>query len=360
MKSVLIRCDGWPQIGFGHVVRCLALADELHESQRCDVAFAMIEETAGSRMVQAKGYRVLAVSQADLTRDYAGWLKRAMEEVKAKVLVLDIRDNLPIQALQNLKDSGAVIATIDDPSDRRLFCDLAFYPPVPQVRSIDWSGFSGRLYVGWQWVILRRGFSDSVRETKAGKSPFPAEGGSDGPRVLVTMGGSDPAGLTLKAVIALDMLDGNFQTSVLLGPGFLHGKDLSCIISNSRRKFHLLSGVKDIPELMSQADFAVGSFGVTAYELAAIGVPGIFMCLTDDHVKSAMAFVEAGMGECVGRHDLVSPEVLSLAVGRLIGDLSKLEAMSEACRKNVDGLGARRVAEEILRCMGDKYVSCLV
>jgi spore coat polysaccharide biosynthesis protein SpsF len=99
---------------------------------------------------------------------------------------------------------------------------------------------------------------------------------------------------------------------------------------------------------------------VTAYELAAIGVPGIFMCLTDDHVKSAMAFAEAGMGECVGRHDLVSPEVLSLAVGRLIGDLSKLEAMSEACRKNVDGLGARRVAEEILRCMGDKYVSCLV
>lgn len=352
MKSVLIRCDGWPQIGFGHVVRCLALADELHEVQRCDVTFAMIGETAGSRMVRAKGYRILAASQDDLSRDYAGWLKRAMEEVKARALVLDIRDNLPIQALKDLKEKGAVIVTIDDPSDRRLFCDLAFYPQVPQIWSMNWSGFFGRLYVGWQWVIMRRGFSYSVPEKIAGKSPSTACNGSDGPMILVTMGGSDPAGLTIKAVVALGMLDGNFQTSVLLGPGFLHEKELSDLTSKSRRKFHLLSNVKDIPELMSQADFAVGSFGVTAYELAARGVPGIFMCLTDDHVKSAMAFVEAGMGVCVGRHDLVSPEMLSQAVGRLIGDDSRLEAMSEACRKNVDGRGAGRVAMEISRSFG--------
>lgn len=74
------------------------------------------------------------------------------------------------------------------------------------------------------------------------------------------------------------MLDGDFESLVLLGPGFLLPRRIEWHSSKARHKFHLLSGVKNIPDLMSQADIALGSFGVTAYELAAMGVPGIFTC----------------------------------------------------------------------------------
>ena len=40
----------------------------------------------------------------------------------------------------------------------------------------------------------------------------------------------------------------------------------------------------------ASADLAVASFGVTAYELAAVGVPAVYLCLTDDHAESAEAF----------------------------------------------------------------------
>ena len=39
------------------------------------------------------------------------------------------------------------------------------------------------------------------------------------PTILVTMGATDPACLTLKVLRALDTLD-QFKTNVLLGPGF--------------------------------------------------------------------------------------------------------------------------------------------
>lgn len=334
--SILFRCDGSPKIGFGHVVRCLALADELRDVHGCDVSFAMVEATAGCSMAEAKGYRVLAADGDTLSANYAGWLKASVDEAKARGLILDIRDDLPLCAIRSLQEKGCIIATIDDPSERRLFADLAFYPPSPQIRRMNWAGFSGDLHVGWEWVILRREFSHPLKREV-----------HEPPVVLVTMGGSDPFGLTLKAVQALDLLDDDFKSLVLLGPGFLHQKALNDRVSKAHRKFHLLSGVKDIPDLMAQADLALGSFGVTAYELAAMGVPGIYMCLTEDHVQSASAFVEAGMGGCVGLHNQVSEETLSSAFGRLIKNRARWSEMSAACAKNVDGRGARRVADII-------------
>ncbi|MFZ2471524.1 MAG: glycosyltransferase [Methanothrix sp.] len=319
------------------MVRCLALADELRDVHGCKVAFAMVKATAGCSMAKSRGYQVLTADREALSRDYAGWLSTSVGEVKAEALILDIRDDLPINAVSALNEKGIVIATIDDPSERRLLADLAFYPPVPQVLRMDWTGFSGKLYSGWKWVILRREFSHPIRRER-----------HENPVILVTMGGSDPYGLTLKAVKALDMLDGDFESLVLLGPGFLRQDELNGIVSKARHKFHLLSGVKNIPDLMSQADIALGSFGVTAYELAAMGVPGIFMCLTQDHVESASFFVESGMGECVGLHDHVSAEMLSSAIRRLMKNRSRWEEMSTACTKHVDGRGARRVADKII------------
>ncbi|MBW1613303.1 MAG: hypothetical protein JRJ57_04875, partial [Deltaproteobacteria bacterium] len=78
---------------------------------------------------------------------------------KANVLILDVRDGLSKSVLRNIKQKFDIkIVTIDDPEDKRLEADLAFYPPVPQVKRIDWTGFTGELYVGWEWVILRREF----------------------------------------------------------------------------------------------------------------------------------------------------------------------------------------------------------
>jgi spore coat polysaccharide biosynthesis predicted glycosyltransferase SpsG len=334
--SILFRCDGSPEIGFGHVVRCLALADELRDFYNCKVAFAMIEGTAGCSMAEAKDYQVLAADRDTLAKDYAGWLNASMDEVRAEAMVMDIRDELPIHSLWALKEKGTLIATIDDPSERRLLADLAFYPPSPQIRRMNWAGFCGDLHMGWDWVILRREFSHPLKREA-----------HEHPVVLVTMGGSDPFGLTLKAITALDLLDDDFQSLVLLGPGFLHQQALNDQVSKAHREFHLLSGVKDIPNLMAQADLALGSFGVTAYELAAMGVPGIYMCLTEDHAESASVFVEAGMGECVGLHDRVSAEILSLDFSRLIRNRARWGEMSRACTKNVDGRGARRVADII-------------
>lgn len=341
-SSVLFRCDGDAQLGLGHIYRCLALADEFREAHSCRIAFAMRRGPLGFEMLREKGYPALTPHDDEQSFDYTRWLAEAISNIGAQVLVLDVRDNLPRATVEALRDQGVLIATLDDPSERRLAADLAFYPPVPQVQKLDWTGFTGQLHVGWEWVVLRREFAHALSKDQGLRAK------NQKPRILVTMGGSDPAGLTLKAVEALDLLDEDFKTVVVLGPGFSHHEALRDLLTRRHHHFDVRQNVTDMPSLMAQADLVVASFGVTAYELAAMGLPAIYLCLTKDHAESASAFVEAGIAVSLGVRSNVTLDTLVQSVLSLLENDELRIQMSGQASALVDGRGATRIADRIV------------
>jgi spore coat polysaccharide biosynthesis protein SpsF len=335
--NVLIRCDGSPEIGLGHITRCLALADELRDVHNCHIAFAMRTGPLGIGMVKEKGYQVITFRETDQTFNYGKWLNEGVGEVNARALVLDVRDGLSRTVVDELRDKGVLIVTIDDPEDKRLSADLAFYPPVPQVKRIDWTGFTGKLYIGWEWVVLRKEFSHAPRPRL--HAPCPKI-----PRILVTMGGSDPQGMTIKAVKTLEMLDEDFEVVVVLGAGFQHKEELGKLLSNCNHQYDVRENVQSMAELMAQSDLAVASFGVTAYELAAMGVPAIYLCLTEDHAESASAFVKEGMTISLGVFTCVNTEMIARRISNVINNKSLLSKLADKARKYIDGQGVTRIS----------------
>ena len=315
-KKVLIRCDGAPKIGFGHVVRCLALADELRDKHSCLVEFAMLQGPKGIGQVQAQGYMVY--TPGDKTEDvYEGaWLQELVTKNKCQVLILDVRTELANTALLPIRASGILIVTIDDPSDRRLFADLAIYPPVPQVERLDWKGFTGKRYIGWDWVLLRPQFANAATRARArGALSIACSHSVDCQMTLiVTMGGSDPAMMTLISLKAIDRIERNLRVLVVLGTGFSHNESLFEWLESSSKDYEIYRDVSDMSGLMYKANLAVCSFGVTAYELAAMCVPAIYLCLTEDHVHSAEAFASAGLGLSLGLGRHVDSELLIDAI----------------------------------------------
>jgi len=320
-------------MGLGHVVRCLALADELHENHGVAVSFAMRASPLASEMVKRRSYPILQPSDGAVF-DQEAWLGDCILKSGAQILVVDVRDDLSKVALNALAGKGTMISMLDDLSDRRWAADLAFYPPVPQVRRVDWSGFRGRLCVGWEWIVLRSQFAES----------FPSR--YDSKRsLLIAMGGSDPAGLTLKAVRALGRLDEDFESVIIVGAGFCHRQALGDVLGQTRRRFAVREDVSEMSAAMAQADLAVCSFGMTSYELAAMGVPTVCVCLTEDHAESASALVTAGMAISVGVDDRDTETRLAAAVEGLLVDKNARAQMSARARELVDGRGASRIAE---------------
>jgi len=313
------------------------LADELRGVHGCQVVFAMRKGPLGFDMVRQGGHPIVTPKGPGRSFDYLRWMTETLDVNDAKALVLDVRDELRREDVGRLKAPGRIVAVLDDLSERRLAADLAFYPPIPQVRRAGWEGFGGKVLAGWDMVLLRPEFSRCRRDRREGT-----------PSVLVTMGGSDPAGLTLKALKALDRLPGDFRVVVVLGPGFLHEELLSASLPGMRRCCEVLRDVRNMADIMSRADLAVASFGVTAYELAAAGVPAIYLCLTRDHAESAMALVREGVALSLGSYEVVSVDALEGAASHLLNNQVAREEMGRRASGLIDGRGAERIAREII------------
>ena len=314
--NTLFRCDGSVEIGLGHVVRCLALADELKENYGCNIYFAMRRSELGISQVK-ESYPIFKSNEQIF--DYEDWLSDCIKKSNAEILIMDIRDGLTIEQLKAIKKkTGIKVVTLDDPEDKRLEADLAFYPPIPQLEKTNWDEFQGVLYVGWEFVILRKEFSKT----------YPKPNNSI-PNILVSMGGTDEKNMTDFVVNSLNEIKEAFKAIILVGPGYSHLEKLESNLKLVNYKFELYQNPDNVAEVMSTANLAIISFGVTAYELAALKIPSIYFCLTCDHEESSTLFEHEGIGKTISQYSSINKEKFIRALSSLVSNQTILNEMSK-------------------------------
>ena len=335
--KIIMRCDGGASLGFGHVRRSLSIAKALRDRQGFGIRFAMAGDLAAFETVRAEGFPVDLMPEGQKEID---WLLDLAALHQPLAWALDIRSALSPHEVLRLRGTDTLVAAIDDGSERRLMADATFYPPVPQVFSLQWDLAECEPCVGWEWVAL--GQEVLPPKQPSGKIP----------NILVSMGGADPLGLTLPAVHALTAIQDPLNVTVVLGPSA--SSTLEAEIKATAPNFKLARSPQNITELMAASDIALVTFGVTAYELATIGVPAIYLCLNEDHAKSASAFVRSGMGVSLGTpRDFKQGDIVE-AVHQLIDDPELRRSMGAAGRLNLDGRGAARIANRIAQLIQER------
>ncbi|WP_051676935.1 PseG/SpsG family protein [Maridesulfovibrio frigidus] len=331
--NILFFCEGSPERGFGHVSRCLALAAEFKEHSRNCIFVFRGSETARNKISEA-GFEVIEVANEACFSSY----KFSNEAAVVLDLLIPLEDSFFADA----SSKNVLICTLDDPTPNRIKSDLAFYPPVPQVKELDWENYAGELFCDWDFIPLRKEFANCA-------SPAHHPKPSAQPEMLITAGGSDPAELTLKILLALRSLNEPFHAKVIVGPMFKNLDKIKGISLELGDKVKLITGVKEMAELMLESDMAVASFGMTAYELAACKTPQLLICLTDDHERSASALHNAGAAISLGRYDLVSEQILIENLHKLISSANLRSEMSSNAEKLGIGDGSSNICTAILK-----------
>jgi CMP-N-acetylneuraminic acid synthetase/spore coat polysaccharide biosynthesis predicted glycosyltransferase SpsG len=328
---VLFRVDGGASLGMGHVYRSLAIADALRELSRAEVAFLMsADHTEGLVTVSRRGYPVQVVGDArletylDHIRDFApAILINDMPSVEAAYLT----------ALSHL--GATTVNLVDTPED--LETTEQYEHLIVSVMSQDRETPEG-FYGGPSYAILREQFRGREKEVR----PDPR-------LVLLSFGGSDPQGLTLKAARALQGLDPRVRVVAVAGPAFSWRRQMEELAPALLRPVTLINEAGGhISELMLEADVMVGSGGMSVYEIAALGTPGVVLAQNAREDRRMREFALHGTVEYLGLGPEVSEEDLALAVETLLGDVVRRRAMSGRGRTLVDGLGASRAAEAVL------------
>jgi spore coat polysaccharide biosynthesis protein SpsF len=333
-KLALIRCDGGGRFGYGHVKRMVALARALRDREGTGSVFLLNGTDDALQPICRAGFAAERINPAG----EFDTLQSAIRTREPGLVVLDCRESVSMVELRRLTAQVPVTAVIDDASRRRLAADLAYYPPVPQVDALDWHGARTTVRTGWEWTLL--GLPHQSQRPRAQSSR---------PTLLVSMGGSDPMGLTLRAARALARVEPVFRVRFVIGPGMEDRERVARAIVALRPNFETIEGADDLAIEYASADAALVAFGVSAYELAAFGVPAIYLGLTKDHALSASAFEHAGMGLSLGVAENVTDEAIAKAVWQLLNDAQRRREMRAAGLMTIDGEGAARIAADLVR-----------
>lgn len=329
--SILIRCDGGHQIGLGHVVRCLAIAEELRDRFAAAVRFAVGGDKTAVALVRAGNFPVDEIVASDAT-GFSALIASACPDLA----LLDLRTRFDRAEIDTLRRANCRVAVLDDPGERRLHADISFFPPSGA--ALDWRDAFGEQHIGFEWIPLRRQFS-----------PPPPHRVGPQKRALILAGGSDPAGIgyRLLASAARSLLP-LWRIVMVIGAAAADDPRITALARELGPRLSLERQVSDMAALMARADLALAAFGMTAYELAAVGVPMLLMCLSPDHERSASALAEKGAAQLVGVAHQVDDATLDGAIARICADETRREQLGRNAQRLIDGLGTRRIAKELV------------
>ncbi|NUA25404.1 UDP-2,4-diacetamido-2,4,6-trideoxy-beta-L-altropyranose hydrolase [Cupriavidus basilensis] len=337
--KVAIRADASVQIGSGHVMRCLTLADVLRE-RGAEVRFITRAHPGGAQALIAKrGYvcHLLPAPQlaGSVTGDLAhsAWLGVPWEDDLARSaavladwspqwLVVD-HYGLDWRWEQRLRGQVPRILAIDDLADRRHDCDLLldqnYYSDLDQ-RYAALVPPHCTCLLGPGYALLRPEFTVAGQALPRGTGPVR--------RVLLFMGGMDQDNATSIALRGLqDFAKAGIAIDVVLGAGAPH-RDQVRALCESTPNTRLHVQVDNMAELMSSADLAIGACGSATWERCFLGLPTIAIVLADNQRRSAHDLAAAGYIVNLGEVAQVTPEKVAQAVAALTADDAGRVAMS--------------------------------
>ena len=332
----LIRCGD--SAGMARTRRSIALARALRDGQGIDATFVVSGSGDSLDLVRRSGFEA-----EHAARDEGAQLVSLASRLAPVLLVLDCEDGPSLLEMTRLRREVTVVAVVDDLSSRRRVADVAYFPPLPRAEQLDWKGAQTFVRIGWQWVVARSAKGRVLSKTQAPR-----------PTVLVTMGSAETTRLTMLAAGALAKLPGAFRARFAI-PSHLAERDrLARTVVALRSGFETIEGSDDPSTEFVSADMAITDFGSAAFELAAAGVPALYLARNEDDAASAARFEQAGMGLFLGLASESTMESVATAAGQILSNPQRRRDMRAAALMTVDHNGANRIAADLAALLAQR------
>ena len=361
--KIAFRVDASLQMGTGHVMRCLTLADAL-AAQGADCLF-ICREHRGNLIehIRNKGYRVYSLpvlppggtgSLAEQSPAHSHWLGATqVEDATACTAILAevspdwlVVDHYALDARWELtlKPHCRKLMVIDDLADRSHLCELlldqTFGRDAEDYRA--WVPASSQLLCGSRYALLRPEFS-ALRDYSLQRRVNPQFR-----QLLITMGGVDKDNATGQVLEALRgcALPAQCQITVVMGATAPWLDEVSRQAQSMPWPTTVMVGVSDMAQLMADSDLAIGAAGATSWERCCVGLPTIMLVLAANQCNVAQGLERASAVLVLKDTEEISDRLPVLLNG-LVSSPSLLAEMSEAAASIVDGRGIAAVLKSL-------------
>lgn len=278
-KNIIIRVEGYSEIGLGHIYRGLLIA---HNFIDHNIEFVIsVKSDLGIKKLKESNLSFTVIEKEQELFDI-------MESTACNILVNDILDTSS-EYIKKCKSLNVRVINFEDLGTGAEFADAVIndlYEKKNELKNHYW---------GSEYYCIRDEFLLSNQVEFKEKV-------SD---VLILFGGTDPLNLTERLIKIIDEMEcEEICFTFILGLGYKKYTEIMNFANGSNKNIKIVQDVKIISEYMSKADIAISSQGRTMLELATIGVPTILIAQNERELHHEFGymkngFINLGLGKTV-------------------------------------------------------------
>jgi len=368
--NVVFRVDASSEIGSGHVMRCLALAQALCE--RNATCTFICRELDGNliSLIGERGFKICILSNYEegyIAQDgdvsHANWLgcdwqtdasetQIHLEKLNPDWLIVD-HYAIDYRWEVELQDHYKKLMVIDDLADREHCCDLLLDQNMidgMHSRYLNKVPKNCTSLIGPTYAMLQTEYAKGHDDYKT------KSGNID--RILIYFSGTDVCNLTTTVLsVILQLKKDSLQIDVVLSDSYPQSKVVDELIKINRNVTRH-SRVSSLKKLLSKSDLAIGGGGITNWERICVGVPSVVVTMAHNQEPIAKKLSEEKYIYLLGKQEDITPSLLAKKLKQLLNRGVDVE-MSERCATLVDGLGVNRVSSRLLCGLSSRVATLL-
>lgn len=366
--KIVFRVDASIQMGTGHVMRCLTLANAL-KNQGAECHFICREHPGNMiGLITQQGHHVYSLPYIGTSQQlkqknhvvdlsHASWLGVTQDEdanlcvsiiksLQPDWLILD-HYALDIRWEQKLRPFCQRIMVIDDLADRQHDCDILIdqnYLPFYEQRYDRLVPATTKKLLGPSFILLRDEFL-KLREEK------PQRTSTTEAHFLINFGGVGNYSLLSKVIEAINIFQ---KQSFYIVTGKLEVHQflkLKKTISYSKVK--IVETAANMANLMSQSQYAIGACGSTVWERFCLGLNSGLVEMAENQIPLLSYLTKMNLIDNLGEfNSLTTDNILNLLETFDLTDAKYSHRKSEIMNL-IDGKGTQRVVDMVLEVAND-------
>lgn len=244
-RKIFFRADAGPEIGYGHYIRSLALADMLKQDFDCTM-FTQVPTDFQLRECESV-CPIVALPDDDSK------FEKFLEYLHGDEIVVLDNYFFTTDYQRAIKAKGCQLVCIDDMHDKHYVADVVINHGCKEASFFDVEPYT-RLCLGMDYALLRRPFRNPDQHERVPNS------------YAICFGGADAYNLTYE--YAKELSKCNCATFAIVGDGYRYEDTLKTLPSVEIRK---RLSADEMASLFSSVENVICSASTTCYEALACG-----------------------------------------------------------------------------------------
>jgi spore coat polysaccharide biosynthesis protein SpsF len=327
---ILLRADGSKEKGIGDIISLINMSDYLKDN--FEFRFALRDYEGGIGFVKKKGYDVLCIPVESSKEEEVKQIESYCRLNKIKYCIIEIVPNDAVYVKELSKFLKVMV--VDFEGSIKVYSDVLLSWNISAADlKYNYINKNALKLLGPEYTPLGNNILNFQKkvQNKGIKN------------ITIVFGGTDAFNLSFILLDAISKIENKYNFTFILGPGFANSDSFK--EKAQKIKCKIIISPKNIHEIFSESDLVISGGGLTAFELAGLGVPFIGISKVPWEIKRLKKMNSLGICRFVAVDKNMGMNVISI-IEELLSQEKRIKMVGNG-KRLVDGKGCLRIAEAI-------------